>query len=102
MRLACFENVIRLGHTCAEMIDHINELHSISPEKITCNNIIASGGIKSFLDGYYFIKKCKLNTLYAQASGFLKHALDLDELRKYTELQIEGLQMSNALLTLKN
>jgi len=102
LRFDCFENVVRLGHSCKEMIGHINELYTTSPQKIACKNIIASGGIKSFLDGYYFINKCKLNTLYAQASGFLKHALDLDKLREYTELQIEGLHMSYALLTLKN
>lgn len=100
VRHDALQSVFTLGHTCEEMITEINELvHQNLP--IQCKKIIASGGIKDFLDGYYHMEKCKLPTLYAQASSFLKYATDYDQLEQFCRLQIEGLQMSHSLLTLR-
>ena len=68
---------------------------------IKCDQIIYSGGIKTFLDGFYFIKKSKFSSIYAQASGFLKHALDYSALEDHINYQIEGLKMANKLLKVK-
>jgi len=100
MRTVSLSPVLRLGHSCEEMLGHINAIVS-SNNALKTKKIIFSGGIKGFLDGYYYMKSCKLPSIYAQASSFLKHALDYDELTRYAKLQIEGLQMSHALLRLK-
>ena len=102
MRSASFSPVLRLGHTCEEMIQHINHLMDQDPSSIKCKQIIISGGIKGFLDGYYHMEKCQLPSLYAHASAFLRHAMDYDELKKFLDLQIEGLKMSHALLQVKD
>jgi isopentenyl-diphosphate delta-isomerase len=95
-----FLPVTRIGHSAATMLEWANELKD--EINCHCNTIIVSGGVKNFLDGYYFTQKSKFNnTIYGQASGFLKHAMgDYEDLQKHVRLQIEGLQMSHAFLTL--
>lgn len=95
-----YEQVLHLGHTCSEMIQNINDFNALSTQG-TPPLIIISGGIKSFLDGYYLMQKCQIPSIYAQASGFLKHAMDIEELRTYVKSQIEGLKMAHALLKVK-
>jgi len=73
-----------------------------SKEKyIKTKNVIISGGVKNFLDGYYLTQLCNMPSLYAHASAFLKYALNYDELKKFTEYQIEGLKMAHAFLRIK-
>lgn len=94
-----------VGHSSLEMVDTVNEILTLmadagktSPVK----TIIASGGIKNFLDGYYAIEKINHAAIYAQASPFLKYALQGQEpLDQYIESQIEGLKMAQAYLTVK-
>ena len=101
LKYEAFKDVFALGHDCYEMLDIINEHLEKNPEAINCSHIIFSGGIRNFLDGYYFLQKCKLPSYYAQASAFLKHAQDYSELKKYMQLQIEGLKMAKAFLQIK-
>ena len=96
-----FAPVFTLGHSCNEMIDLVNGFFDDEGEDQRCHNIIISGGIKNFLDGYYLMKKSKVPAMYAQASAFLKHAMDYDELEKFVRYQTEGLKMANAFLSLK-
>ena len=64
--------------------------------------VIISGGVKNFLDGYYLINKLVLPSIYGQASSFLKHARgNYQELYNYVDAQIQGLELANAFLTLK-
>lgn len=100
MRMDSLGPILNIGHTCEEMIQHINELKNQSTE-IKCKQIIISGGVKGFLDGYYYMEKCQLPNLYAQASGFLKHAMDYVELKSYIDIQIQGLRTAHALLRVK-
>lgn len=102
LRYDSFHSVLNLGHNCDEMLGHIIAYHKFSSAKINCKKIIFSGGIKGFLDGYYYMQKSPLSALYAQASAFLTHAMEYSELKKYLELQLEGLQMSHALLKVKS
>jgi len=99
-RVECYEPIYNLGHDCNQMLGYINDFVKNDPDKVKTKLIIFSGGIKGFLDGYYFTQKCLLPSIYAQASGFLKHAMDYKQLKRYAEMQIEGLQMSHALLRL--
>ncbi len=89
-----------VGHTADEMVDIINELSIKSGVK---KEIIISGGIQNFLDGYYLISKCKLPAVYGQASSFLKHAMgDYEMLQKYVSENVAALSLAKNLLTLKS
>jgi len=97
---ASFEKVVNLGHSAEEMLLWVNEIKGSG--NIYCDTIIVSGGVKDFLDGYYFIQKSNFNTIYGQASGFLKHAMGTYEsLQSYVDGQIEGLHMASAFLKIK-
>ncbi len=101
-----FESLALVGHTADEMVSFVNSILAENrngvDKEFPCKNVIISGGIKTFLDGYYLIKKSKLNAVYGQASSFLKYAMtSYEELHEYTKYQIEGLALANQLLTLK-
>lgn len=90
-----------IGHDAYEMVSMLNHIldENHSP---ACKQVIISGGIKSFLDGYYLINKCKLPAIYGQASAFLKYAReDYDQLKRFIEYQIRGLELASAFLTIK-
>lgn len=93
-----FLPLAHVGHSADEMVGFVNEVIHAS----TCKEIIVSGGIGDFLDGYFHIKKSKANAIYAQASGFLKYALlGSKDLNQYIEHQIEGLKAAFAFLKIK-
>ena len=92
---------VNIGVTAEEMIDLINGMIS-SGEKFACNQLIISGGIKNYLDGFYLTEKSALPAIYAQASVFLKYSRgDYAALQQYTAAQIEGYRMAKNYLTLK-
>jgi len=92
-----FGSVIQLGHSAEEMVGWVNEVNQ--EITVNCKEIIISGGIKDFLDGYYLVKKCQLNAVYGQASGFLKYAReDYETLQQYVASQIKGLELCYAYL----
>jgi isopentenyl-diphosphate delta-isomerase len=94
--------VSRIGHDAFEMTDMINTLVH-DKVSVRCGHIIISGGISSFLDGYYLINRCKLPAIYGQASGFLKYASQsYDELKKFVEYQVEGIKLANAYFVIKD
>lgn len=96
-QLEAFSSV---GHSAGEMVDIINTI--IVGGEVNCREIIISGGIKNFLDGYYLINKIKLPAIYGQASALLKYAMEsYDALRAYILSQIKGLAFADAFLTLK-
>ncbi len=95
-------NVIsKIGHSANDMIGFLNQ----AMEEIknpACKNIIVSGGIKSFLDGYYLTNKIQLKSIYGQASEFLKHAQgDYSTLQNYISNQIEGLKLAESFLRIR-
>lgn len=97
-----FEPVSQLGHTVGEMIQWINALINDPDENILCRQFIISGGIRDFLDGYYWIEKLQAPAIYGQASGFLKYAAESQEaLDQYILNQIRGLQLAHTYLKVK-
>ena len=71
-------------------------------DKLRCHQVIISGGVKNFLDGYYLINKLELPSIYGQASSFLKHARgSYEDLQEYVAAQINGLELANAFLKVK-
>ncbi|MDI1233902.1 MAG: isopentenyl-diphosphate delta-isomerase [bacterium] len=95
--------ITKIGHTAIEMVDFANLAVNQLGDKALCRNLIISGGVKDFLDGYYLIQKANTNAVYAQASAFLKHATgDYETLRNYCELQKKGLQTCYSYLSIKS
>lgn len=96
-----FEPFIKVGHTAIQMLDMVNQFVE-SGHSLQCNQLIISGGIRNYLDGYYHVSRSKLPAIYAQASAFLKHSQgDYESLRKYVAGQIEGYRMAHALLKIR-
>jgi isopentenyl-diphosphate delta-isomerase len=97
-----YEPVATIGHNIEEMVSWINSLLLFSEEEIQCREFIISGGIKDFLDGYYWKEKLRATSVYGQASGFLKYAAESQEaLDGYVMSQIRGLQLANTFLKVK-
>jgi len=92
--------ISRIGHDALEMTGVINLISK--EESILCKQVIISGGITSFLDGYYLINYCNLPAVYGQASGFLKFARNsYEELQNYVHYQVEGLKLAQAYFRIK-
>lgn len=102
LRWRVFEKLIQVGHSPEEMVDLTNVLVEELGDKVRCRQIIISGGVRDFLDGYYLIQKLRLPTVYGQASAFLRHAReDYESLRMHILGQIRGLELAYAFLRVK-
>jgi isopentenyl-diphosphate delta-isomerase len=96
-----YRPVSLVGHDASEMLDTVNSLVE-SERDIRCRELIISGGIKDFLDGYYLTSRSRLPAIYGQASGFLRYAREsYESLKQYVGLQVRGLQLAKAYLTPK-
>jgi len=96
-----YQPFVNIGVTAEEMVDLINEM-VLDGEKFSCNQLIISGGIKNYLDGFYLTEKSLLPAIYAQASVFLKYSQgDYIDLQQFVTSQIEGYRMAQSYLTLK-
>lgn len=92
-----------VGHTAEEMVQITNKLEIELGDKLLCKEIIVSGGVKNFLDGYYLISSLNLKSVYGQASSFLKHARgSYEELYNYVDAQVKGLHLAKKYLRVKN
>lgn len=101
-RKETYEPLALVGHSAEDMVEMSNKLYAELGGRCQTREVIISGGIKTFLDGYYLINKSRLKAVYGQASGFLRHARgDYDALRTYVIAQIEGLELANAYLRLR-
>ena len=97
-----YEQLAMVGHSAEEMVLITNQLIDELGDRMRCKQVIISGGVKNFLDGYYLINKLAVPSIYGQASGFLKHATGTyEELRAYVEAQVQGLELANAYLRVK-
>lgn len=96
------QSMINVGQTADEMVDILNEIVATNGKEMKCHTVIVSGGLKDFLDGYYYIRKTKTKAIYGHASKFLKYALQSQEaLNEFTGYQTEGLLLARAFLKLK-
>ncbi len=92
----------RVGHSAEEMVDITNELIDELGVAMLCKEIIISGGITDFLDGYYLMEKLRVNSVYGQASVLLKYALEgYRQLHEYLATQARGLELARAYLKIK-
>lgn len=96
------EGLAYVGHTANEMVAFTNSILENSGDKLLCKQVIISGGVKGFLDGYYLLEKSNCNAVYGQASAFLKHATDsYEELEYFVQQQLKGLALAKAYLKVK-
>ena len=97
-----YGGLAHVGHSATEMVDLTNQIVEELGDQIRCRQIIVSGGIRDFLDGFYCLKKLQLPAIYGQASAFLRHAQgDYKSLREFVEGQIRGLEVAEAFLRVK-
>jgi isopentenyl-diphosphate delta-isomerase len=90
-----YEPISFIGHTAEEMVSFINDI--VAETEVKCKQLIISGGLTSFIDGYYLMNKSTLQAVYGQASFFLKHANEsYENLREFVTYQIEGLKLANS------
>ena len=90
-----------VGEPAGDMVTYVNKILT-DDAGINCRQIIISGGIKSFLDGYYLMKRLHTTSIFGQASGFLRHAKEgYDELHQYVSYQVNGLNLANSYLTIR-
>lgn len=94
--------LVNIGHTAEEMVLFTNQIVDELGDKRKCNQVIISGGIQNFLDGYYLTQKIKIPAVYGQASPFLKYALNsYDALKEFVDGQINGLRIASSMLRLR-
>ncbi len=99
---AQYNALAHIGHTAAEMVDFSNQIFEELGDKVLVKQVIISGGVQDFLDGYYLTEKINCNAVYGQASAFLKHAQgNYEDLQPYIASQIEGLRLAKALLKVR-
>lgn len=97
-----FKGLTTIGHSAEEMVEYCNALTYENPA-YRDKQIIISGGIKDFLDGYYHRTRLQNNSVYAQASSLLKYAeKGYDALDTYIEKQMEGYNLAQHFLTIKD
>ncbi|MGF1533791.1 MAG: isopentenyl-diphosphate delta-isomerase [Bernardetiaceae bacterium] len=97
-----FQPLAQIGHTAQEMAQWTQALIEELGRACRCQHIIASGGVRSFLDGYYLTQKIPLPAVYGQASAFLRHARgDYQELRQFVAWQVQGLQLAQTFLRVR-
>lgn len=101
-QLQAYEPFTKVGHSANEMVDFVNQIIAETGNNLPCKQVIISGGIQSFLDGYYLINKIQTPAIYGQASAFLKYAQGgYEDLYKFVDLQISGYQMCESYLKVK-
>jgi len=92
---------VKVGVTAEEMVNLVNDM-VLKGADFACGQLIISGGIHNYLDGYYLTQKSILPAIYAQGSAFLKFSQgEYAELQQFVANQIEGYRMAYNYLTLK-
>jgi isopentenyl-diphosphate delta-isomerase len=102
MRHEAYDKVASWGHSAEEMVGFYNSLKEELGNQNMNADILISGGVRDFMDGYYHTERINANAIYGQASAFLKHARgSYAELEEYVSLQLEGLKLAKAFLALR-
>ncbi|MGM0551894.1 MAG: isopentenyl-diphosphate delta-isomerase [Bacteroidota bacterium] len=95
-----YNPLVTVGNTADDMLGWVNE----ATEEIASfsGKIIISGGVRTYLDAYYYLRKSKLPALVGMASGFLKPAREGQQaVDTFTQEIIEGLRMAYAYVSVR-
>ncbi len=94
-----FEKMTAVGHSALEMLAFLEAEKEKLGDHCLVKNVIVSGGVADFLDGFFYVKKAHIPAVYGQASKLLLHAQgDYEQLKKYIEAQKRGLELAEAFL----
>jgi isopentenyl-diphosphate delta-isomerase len=97
-----YECLAHVGHHALDMVHWINQCVMSDEHEILCRQVIISGGVKTFLDGYYLTQKSVLSSVYGQASAMLKHAqISYESVQQFIHMQIDGLLLAHAYLKIR-
>ena len=98
-----YEPLAHVGHSALDMVNMTNLLIEELGDNVKCKQVIVSGGIQTFLDGYYLTQKINTPAIYGQASAFLKQAMgDYETLYQYVDAQVQGLELAQAFLKIRD
>jgi len=101
LRQELHQPFVNIGVTAEEMVNLINNM-ALGGEDFACNQLIISGGIHNYLDGYYLTQKSIIPAIYAQGSAFLRYSQgEYADLQQFVAAQIDGYRMALNYLTLK-
>lgn len=90
-----------IGHNANEMVEMINEI--TMNHQVNCRQIIVSGGIRNFLDGYYYTAKSSLPAVYGMAGTVLKHAMNSKEdLYDFIDAEKQGYLYASSFLKIRS
>lgn len=95
-----YRPLIGLGESNEDMIVYLNRLFDkgLGMDK----EYIISGGIRNFLDGYYYTSKLNAHSIYAYAGNILKYAKrSSNALIDYLKKDVEGYNLSKSYLTIR-
>lgn len=96
------EGLALVGHSADEMVSFVNSNLESMKENVACKNFIISGGVKTFLDGFYLKEKIQANAIYGQAKVFLEYAQgDYEVLRSFVIEQKSGLSVAQKFLQIR-
>ena len=102
VRAKVFQKLAHIGHSPEQMVELTNRIVAELGDDLRCRQIIISGGVRDFLDGYYLMQKLSIPSVYGQASAFLAHARsDYEQLRTHVLRQLRGLELAHAFLRLR-
>ena len=97
-KLEMFRPFTFVGQSAGQMVNSVNRVVENNSE-ISCRQIIVSGGIKNYLDGYFYISKSKLPAIFGMASQVLKHATgDYQTLKTFIENQVTAYRFAENFL----
>ncbi len=91
--------LIHVGNSKEQMVETYNSIYdAFDTHKM---EVIVSGGIANYLDGYYFTQCLKGRAIYGMASTWLPYAQEsYAALEQFFLNHVEGLRMANAYLRL--
>lgn len=98
-----YDAVSHVGHSALEMVEWYNEITQEGSIPYPCKEVIISGGVRDFMDGYYLTQKIQAKAVYGQAAPFLKHAQgSYEELRRFVIQQIKGYRLAKTYLKIRS
>ena len=98
-----YAGLAAIGHAAADMVQMVNQIVGDPAAAIRCEQLIVSGGVPGFLDGYYLTEISRLPAIYGQASAFLRYArADYATLQRYVASQLRGLELARAYLSVRS
>ncbi len=99
LQLEVLSPLAKVGHSAEQMLAIVNTLVEELGDRRLTNEIIISGGINHWLDGYALVLKSSLPAIYGQASAFLPYAQgDYAQLEEAISAQAKGLALAGAFL----